>query len=188
VLSTAAVFDGTVISSRPFIDRSGEYWYVLEEWTFQIHRTWTANVENQVLVRAYPHNCGVWFEEGERAIVVAIPRERANALGAFKCDYPRTALDIVNAEVELGRALRRDTRPADTRRVRSLQNAVRRSVLDHAASTRNWIIRSGLHKRGDERVTGWAVVTCLLSGSLAVLLYRHHRRYKRNRRATKRAG
>ncbi len=97
VLSSHAVFDGTVVSSRPFIDRSDDYWYVLEEWTFQVHRSWTQGVQGDVAIRAYPHNCGVWFENGERAIVVAVNRER-RTLGAFKCAYPRENVDVLNAD------------------------------------------------------------------------------------------
>lgn len=184
VLSRHVVFDGTVISSRPFIDRSHEDWYVLEEWTFQVQRAWTP-VAPLVTVRAYPDNCGVWFHVGERKIVVAVARNTKGVLGAFKCAYPRVQLHVANAETVLGSPSSRLAAPDHKNRVAALRNATARSVLHAVADARNWVHRSGMRRRGYEAVAGWGAVACALTVGLFVLLARAK---SRSRATRKRAG
>jgi hypothetical protein len=179
VLSTLTVFDGTVISSRPFIERVDGTWYVLEEWTFQVHRAWTRNVAPLVVVRAYPDNCGEWFDVGTRAIVVGVTRDVNGGLGAFRCAYPPVMFDVGNAEAVFGRPSLRIDAPLQTRRLRALRNATSRAVLNVAADTHNWVQRSELPGRGYEAVVGWGVTCCAFVGVLCGVLMRARARVRR---------
>lgn len=184
VLSRHAVFDGTVVSSRPFLDRSHEDWYVLEEWKFQVQRAWTPAIAPLVTVRAYPDNCGEWFHVGERAIVVAVARDTTGAFGAFKCAYPRVQLTVANAETVLGSPSSRMAVPDRRNRVAALRNATTRFVLHAVADARNWVHHSGFRGRGYEAVVGWGAAACVLTAGLLGLLARAN---SRSRAAGKRA-
>ena len=184
VLSRHAVFDGTVVSSQPFLDRSHEDWYVLEEWTFEIQRAWTPAIAPLVTVRAYPHNCGEWFHVGERAIVVGVARDTTGTLGAFKCAYPRVQLNIANAEAVFGKPSMRMAVTDRTYRVAALRDATTRFGLHAVADARNWAHHSGLRGRGYEAFAGWGAAACVLTAGLLGVLARAK---SRRRAAGKRA-
>jgi len=175
--ASGAIFDGTVISARPFLhaDEQFQYSIVLEEWTFQVHRSWSQSIRERVVVVALPDNCGIWFRVGERAIVVGSPLADPSKRAAFWCGYPLETLSTTNVERLLGAPVWVGARALEDRRIVGMQNAVRRVVLQRVADVRNRYRRSELRGRGFAPVLAWGAAVMALAATLLLLLASHVR-------------